>query len=424
MSLNVIDGRIVEKVSTVPGEIPTIGPSQDHTDGTWVPSDVYEAEFFVNVTDQKIYILMDGTIVELTTGGPVPIPTLEDVLTAGNTTGANNIILGIDQNFQNASGNAYLNLGYTGDINDVDLYGAGDMYLSADGTSRLQSDIEVNILGGTKSQIILNNTAAQILYIDSLNTSKTLYNATQVNTSSTDGTDTSNIIVEPDNVTISVDPSVGTTNAIIIDNTDIQMSANTDISITANEQVHIKGQSTGFIKEINMESGYQEIKTTGTTPTNISKVQVSDTSVVTTSTDGTDSTNLEVRPAQVLSQVSSGTIDNIIDVDNSDILVSSNNTSTSTLSRIQVSDASIQIHSETATDAMELVVEPTQVYIQDSAATTILFQVNEVGAVLPEFFTPTSSADTTGVQGQLTLDDNYIYVKTSAGWKRSALTAF
>jgi hypothetical protein len=38
--------------------------------------------------------------------------------------------------------------------------------------------------------------------------------------------------------------------------------------------------------------------------------------------------------------------------------------------------------------------------------------------------TPTSSADAQGVQGDIATDDNYVYVKTSTGWKRSALTAF
>lgn len=38
--------------------------------------------------------------------------------------------------------------------------------------------------------------------------------------------------------------------------------------------------------------------------------------------------------------------------------------------------------------------------------------------------TPTSSADAQGVIGDITSDDDYIYVKTSTGWKRSALTAW
>jgi hypothetical protein len=38
--------------------------------------------------------------------------------------------------------------------------------------------------------------------------------------------------------------------------------------------------------------------------------------------------------------------------------------------------------------------------------------------------TPSSSADTQGTVGDITSDDNYIYVKTNAGWKRAALSTF
>lgn len=39
-------------------------------------------------------------------------------------------------------------------------------------------------------------------------------------------------------------------------------------------------------------------------------------------------------------------------------------------------------------------------------------------------FTPTGTADTAGNVGDVTFDDNYIYRKTSTGWKRSALSTF
>ena len=39
-------------------------------------------------------------------------------------------------------------------------------------------------------------------------------------------------------------------------------------------------------------------------------------------------------------------------------------------------------------------------------------------------YTPTSSADTNGNVGDFSWDGNYFYIKTSSGWKRSALTSF
>ncbi|WP_375445737.1 hypothetical protein [uncultured Fibrella sp.] len=39
-------------------------------------------------------------------------------------------------------------------------------------------------------------------------------------------------------------------------------------------------------------------------------------------------------------------------------------------------------------------------------------------------YTPTGTADVNGATGQVAWDANYLYVKTAAGWKRSALTTF
>lgn len=39
-------------------------------------------------------------------------------------------------------------------------------------------------------------------------------------------------------------------------------------------------------------------------------------------------------------------------------------------------------------------------------------------------YTPTSSSDVNGNVGDIAWDDNYLYLKTTAGWKRTALTAF
>jgi hypothetical protein len=38
--------------------------------------------------------------------------------------------------------------------------------------------------------------------------------------------------------------------------------------------------------------------------------------------------------------------------------------------------------------------------------------------------TPASTSDSTGFTTQIAFDTNYIYVKTSAGWKRATLNTF
>ncbi len=45
------------------------------------------------------------------------------------------------------------------------------------------------------------------------------------------------------------------------------------------------------------------------------------------------------------------------------------------------------------------------------------------GIVLPTY-TPTSSSDIYGKNGEITIDDNYLYIKTEQGWKRSPLELF
>jgi hypothetical protein len=39
-------------------------------------------------------------------------------------------------------------------------------------------------------------------------------------------------------------------------------------------------------------------------------------------------------------------------------------------------------------------------------------------------FTPASTGDQSGDAGQIAYDENFIYVKTASGWKRSALSTF
>ncbi len=44
--------------------------------------------------------------------------------------------------------------------------------------------------------------------------------------------------------------------------------------------------------------------------------------------------------------------------------------------------------------------------------------------VVVQSYTPGSSGDAYGITGQITWDENYIYVKTNSGWARSQLELF
>ena len=66
------DVRIIVKYSSFPGETPTIPNSANHEDGTWLPTDLYVGEMFINAYDNKAWVRGIGGIFPLgATGGTV-----------------------------------------------------------------------------------------------------------------------------------------------------------------------------------------------------------------------------------------------------------------------------------------------------------------------------------------------------------------
>ena len=58
--------RRIEKTITGAGVTPTVPASNDHTDGTWLVTDIYEAELCINITDGIVYTRIGNTIVDIT----------------------------------------------------------------------------------------------------------------------------------------------------------------------------------------------------------------------------------------------------------------------------------------------------------------------------------------------------------------------
>jgi hypothetical protein len=56
--------RIVVKKGT---SIPTVPSSSDHTDGTWLSTDIYKGEFYLNTTTGKLYTRNDSGVAEVGT---------------------------------------------------------------------------------------------------------------------------------------------------------------------------------------------------------------------------------------------------------------------------------------------------------------------------------------------------------------------
>lgn len=53
--MNIQNSRILTKRSTTGGVVPTIPASDDHTDGSWLTTDIYKGELFINLVDGIVY---------------------------------------------------------------------------------------------------------------------------------------------------------------------------------------------------------------------------------------------------------------------------------------------------------------------------------------------------------------------------------
>lgn len=61
--MNIQDSRILIKRSTTAGVVPTIPASSDHTDGSWLVTDIYKGELFINLADGIAYTRDDSGII-------------------------------------------------------------------------------------------------------------------------------------------------------------------------------------------------------------------------------------------------------------------------------------------------------------------------------------------------------------------------
>ena len=61
--------RMILKVSDVQGAVATIPSTSDHTDGSWLVTDIYKGELFLNITDNILQTRTDSGIVTLNNAG-------------------------------------------------------------------------------------------------------------------------------------------------------------------------------------------------------------------------------------------------------------------------------------------------------------------------------------------------------------------
>ena len=78
------DSRIKIKRSTVTTTVPTVPSSNDHTDGTWIATDIYKGELFYNQADGVLWSRDDNGVSCL--GGSVNVTLTKAQVLALNTT--------------------------------------------------------------------------------------------------------------------------------------------------------------------------------------------------------------------------------------------------------------------------------------------------------------------------------------------------
>ncbi len=78
------DSRIKIKRSTVTATVPTVPSSNDHTDGTWIATDIYKGELFFNQADGVLWSRDDSGVTCLGGSASLTIASA-DVLTLNST---------------------------------------------------------------------------------------------------------------------------------------------------------------------------------------------------------------------------------------------------------------------------------------------------------------------------------------------------
>lgn len=114
MAINRQDSRHRIKRTNLTGVVPTAHTaSTDFTDGTWLNTDIREAEFFYNIPDKKLWIGTGTSSIEIAQiGSTTSGNSLEQTLSIGNNSGTNNIIMGTATSIKSANFGGQIDLDY------------------------------------------------------------------------------------------------------------------------------------------------------------------------------------------------------------------------------------------------------------------------------------------------------------------------
>jgi len=171
MSDKIEYSRLKVKRTDVPAELPTIPTGS--TLSSFVSTDIYVGEFFLNTNDDRLFIRTDNGIVELLlTGGTPSVYTqnLAQTLLIGNQTLSNNIVMSQDDKITSFSGGSYIKMNKIVD-EIVDLYASQTgVGISNILVAPLDLTIQHSLSANTGS-ITLDATDIEILFTDTIDTS-------------------------------------------------------------------------------------------------------------------------------------------------------------------------------------------------------------------------------------------------------------
>ena len=159
--------RIINHAISTSGAVFTVPTSNDHTDETWLATDLYVGEFGVNVTDDKVYVRTSNGIIPVATGSTAS-GTGTNILVFNSP----NINIGTTYSANSLSPNGvyYTDLGTTSNR-------WKDLYLGGSGTTKALIDVNQGVaMSDIDGGILVTNdtisTGAPIEVDTSSNTNK------------------------------------------------------------------------------------------------------------------------------------------------------------------------------------------------------------------------------------------------------------
>ena len=155
MAINRQDSRHRIKRTNLTGVVPTAHTaSTDFTDGTWLNTDLREAEFFYNIPDKKLWIGTGTSSIEIAQiGSTTSGNSLEQTLSIGNNSGTNNIIMGTATSIKSTNGGGQIDLDY--------FSSSGEVSITTDGGAQSESYLymtptSTDVVGGNGGSITLS----------------------------------------------------------------------------------------------------------------------------------------------------------------------------------------------------------------------------------------------------------------------------